>query len=89
MPTKLVRKQLLLDPQDLFCVEQIIKNQPKYTSLSQFVRELLKQKIQEKENQQEKDKQKSKKAKLLAMAGCIKTNGDGFEAINHNDIYKI
>jgi hypothetical protein len=82
--TKLVRKQLLLDQQDLFYVEQILKEQPEYISLSQYVRELLKKQIQEKIKTKN-----SKKAKLLAMAGCIKTNGNGFEAVNHNDIYKI
>lgn len=50
MSTKLVRKQLLLDPQDLLYVDEIIKKEEKYTSFSQFVRELLKEKIQKKSN---------------------------------------
>jgi len=81
--TKLVRKQLLLDPTDLLLVEQIIKNQPEYTSLSLFVREILKEQIQI------KPKKKHKRLELLAKKGSVKTDGDGFEAVNHNAIYKI
>jgi hypothetical protein len=86
MSTKLVCKQLLLDPQDLFYIEQIIKQKPKYTSLSQFVRELLKKEVLNKPKAEN-----DKKQKLLAMAGCIKPglNSDPNAATNHNDIYNI
>ncbi len=84
--TKLVRKQLLLDVQDLFYIEQIIKNQAEYTSLSQYVRELLKKQIQEKKQTKIKKKQK-----LLDLAGSIRPskNSDSKAATNHNEIYNI
>jgi hypothetical protein len=84
MPSKLVRKQLLLDPEDLFYVEQIIKKQSKYTSLSQYVRELLKKQIQE--NSQPKS---NRKQKMLDLAGSVSpaTNSHPNSAANHNDIY--
>jgi Arc/MetJ-type ribon-helix-helix transcriptional regulator len=84
--SKLVRKQLLLDEEDLIYIDQIISEKGEYTSLSQLVRELLKQQIQK------KSKSKiTKNSKLISLAGSIKpSNESDPEAANkHNDIYSI
>ena len=95
MTTKFVRKQLLLDPEDLYYVDQIIKNKAEYTSFSQYVRELLKKQIKQKSKDKNEslsnpvgDSTPTKKSRLLAKKGFIKSGGDGFEALNHNEIYK-
>jgi hypothetical protein len=67
MSKKYVRKQLLLDPEDLFYVQQIIKSKPQYTSLSQFVRELLKEHIH--------DKSENQTNLLKSNTGFVKNGG--------------
>lgn len=84
MQTKLIRKQLLLDSDDLNSLDKLIQKEANFVSLSHFVRELIKSKIKSYEKLGQ-----SKKTKLLSKKGFLKTSGTGKEALNHNDIYKI
>jgi hypothetical protein len=101
--TKLVRKQVLLDKYSLDELEVLLAKSDLKYSFSEYLRNLIYKDLQNiKQNSTDNiDLLKSKagfvksggfitkKAKLLAKKGFVKTSGDGLEAVNHNDIYKI
>jgi hypothetical protein len=83
MSQTLVRTQLYLDPVLVKRVKKKLSKQPK-KSLAQYVREAMIFYMDAQES-----RETSLKQRRMSLAGTIKSDLKGDEAINHNDIYTI
>jgi hypothetical protein len=84
MSKKLVRTQILLDPMIVNKVKLKLKKLPKKISLAEYIRNLMRENIENEEDS------KTKKYKLLlSKAGFLNVKTNGNEAADHNDIYNI